>query len=111
MQSSLNHLAIIPDGNRRWAKFNNIELVDAYIYSCDQIFEICSNILNNATTIRDMSLFFVSNENIKGRSREDLNSLFLAGIYFIDKYYLKISDSKIALNWIGTDHHLIEDIK
>ena len=93
MTKNLNHLAIIPDGNRRWAKQNNINLADAYVYSCDQIFNICEKILTKIDSLTELSLFFVSNENFKARNRRDLNALFIAGNYFIDKYISLINGS------------------
>jgi undecaprenyl pyrophosphate synthase len=110
MDNVINHLAIIPDGNRRWAKINNINLVDAYIYSCDQIFSYCEQILYKIESLTELSLFFVSNENLKVRTRDDLNALFVAGNYFIEKYVSRINDYNIELKWIGIDHNNPDEV-
>jgi undecaprenyl diphosphate synthase len=110
MENIVTHLAIIPDGNRRWAKLHDIKLVDAYIFSCDQIFSYCEEILNKIDSLNELSLFFVSNENLKVRTRYDLNSLFIAGNYFIEKYVSRINDYNIELKWIGINHNSPDEV-
>ena len=104
MENTIKHLAIIPDGNRRWAKQNDIKLADAYIYSCDQIFIFLEEILKRIDSLKELSLFFVSNENLKVRTNYDLDSLFVAGNYFLEKYLPRVNDYNIDVRWVGINH-------
>lgn len=108
--NNINHIAIIPDGNRRWATKNNIKLIDTYISSCDLIFEISSHLFKEIDSLNTLSLFFVSSENLKSRTKYELDSLFSAGNYFIEKYSPLIQNYDIGLKWIGINNHKPEDV-
>lgn len=82
-QKSLNHIAIIPDGNRRWAKERNLPTLEGHRRG----FEVVRKVLNRIweTEISTVTLWALSTENL-GRSKEEL------------KYLMKIFEKMISNN-------------
>lgn len=82
-QQSLNHIAIIPDGNRRWAKERNIPTFEGHRRG----FEVVKKVLNRIweTEISTVTLWALSTENLE-RSKEEL------------KYLMKIFEKMISDN-------------
>ena len=66
------HVAIIPDGNRRWAKAHNILTVQGHKRGADQM---CT-VIDHAFTIgiKVLSIYCLSTENLK-RSKEEITYL------------------------------------
>ena len=98
MFNKLNHIALILDGNKRWAKKNNISLQQAYKKGLENI----SNLINNCLEIKlkYLTLFTLSSENIK---RQSVNNIFQV-IYddfsfFFDKI---IKERKVKIKIIGS---------
>ena len=92
------HIAFILDGNKRWAKKNNISLQQAYKKGLENI----SNLINNCLEIKlkYLTLFTLSSENIK---RQSVNNIFQV-IYddfsfFFDKI---IKERKVKIKIIGS---------
>ncbi len=82
-QKSLNHIAIIPDGNRRWAKEKNLPTFEGHRRG----FEVVRKVLNRIwdTEISTVTLWALSTENL-GRSKEEL------------KYLMKIFEKMVSNN-------------
>ena len=82
-QKSLNHIAIIPDGNRRWAKEKNLPTFEGHKHG----FEVVRKVLNRIwdTEISTVTLWALSTENL-GRSKEEL------------KYLMRIFEKMISDN-------------
>jgi undecaprenyl diphosphate synthase len=106
--SIIKHLAIIPDGNRRWSKKNNVDLQQTYFYGCEKIFNICALLFDTIETIEEISLFFISLENLKTRPRNELDALFNAGFQFVDLFYSHSQYFEIELRWVGLENHDFE---
>lgn len=96
----LRHLAIIPDGNRRWGRRHHWTLESTYLYSCRKMLDICGLLLDPAQPMEELSLFFVSAENLRSRPRVELDALFSAGDHFLDVFYEDESYRGIQLRWI-----------
>jgi undecaprenyl pyrophosphate synthase len=97
---SLKHLAIIPDGNRRWARTNGVSLERTYVEGCSKMFELCRQLLVGGT-IEEISMFFVSAENLRARPGRELDPLFSAGHHFLDLFYSETAFSHVDLRWVG----------
>ena len=69
--NNLEHIAFILDGNKRWAKKNNINLKNAYKKGLENISELINNCLN--INLKYLTLFTLSSENIK---RQSVNNIF-----------------------------------
>ena len=94
----LKHIAIIPDGNRRWAKENGVSLAQVYLDGSRKMLNLSKRLLLNYPGLNDISLFFVSFENLQSRKESDLNPLFEAGLSFLDDFHEFASDEKIKSN-------------
>jgi undecaprenyl pyrophosphate synthase len=104
---ALRHLAIIPDGNRRWSARNNVSLERTYFDSCTKMLEICG-LLQKIDGLQEVSLFFVSSENLRSRPQRELDPLFKAGHHFLDVFYSTAQFYDIELKWIGPRDHDFE---
>jgi len=100
--NNLDHIAFILDGNKRWAKKNNINLKSAYKKGLENISELIINCIN--IKIKYLTLFTLSSENIK---RQSINNIFQV-IYedfsfFFDKI---IEEKKVKIKVIGSKLNL-----
>ncbi len=98
--ATLRHLAIIPDGNRRWSANHGVSLERTYFDSCAKMLEICK-LLESMSTLLEVSLFFVSLENLRSRPRNELDPLLRAGHHFLDLFYESSLCKAIELRWVG----------
>ena len=69
------HVAIIPDWNRTWAKENNYPKMVWHVRWFQQAVNI-TNYVFLSTPIRVLTLWWLSTENLKWRSKEELDYLF-----------------------------------
>ena len=104
--NNLDHIAIILDGNKRWAKSKNLSLMKGYKKGFDKINEIANFTLK--LNIPYLTLFTLSSENIK---RDSVGTIYEI-IYqyfkiFLDKIY---KEKKISLKVIGKRNNLPLDI-
>jgi undecaprenyl pyrophosphate synthase len=97
---SLQHLAIIPDGNRRWSDRHRISLERTYLDSCTKMIDVC-RLLETLPGLLEVSLFFLSLENLHSRPRSELDPLFSAGHHFLDLFYESALGEAIDLRWVG----------
>ena len=94
----LNHLAIIMDGNRRWAVLNNRPSYEGHRFGADNLWKVIKDIDNYS--INYLTLFVFSTENWK-RSKKEI--LFLLALLekFIDDLESKIEDYNYKIRFIG----------
>ena len=65
------HIAFILDGNKRWAKQNNISLKKAYKKGFENISDLIKNCLE--IKLKYLTLFTLSSENMH---RQSVNNIF-----------------------------------
>ena len=94
----LNHLAIIMDGNRRWAVLNNRPSYEGHRFGADNLWKVIKVIDNYS--INYLTLFVFSTENWK-RSQKEI--LFLLALLekFLDDLESKIEDYNYKIRFIG----------
>ena len=94
----LNHLAIIMDGNRRWAILNNRPAYEGHTFGADNLWKVIKDI--NNYSINYLTLFVFSTENWK-RSQKEI--LFLLALLekFLDDLESKIEDYNYKIRFIG----------
>jgi undecaprenyl diphosphate synthase len=80
------HVAFIPDGNRRWAKKNNINLRDAY----KKGIELFSKVLqwSKELGVNEVSIWAISYDNYFNRPKEEIDTLFS----LFEEYYQTYKD-------------------
>ena len=92
------HIAVIMDGNRRWAKQRNLETKDGHKAGADNLEKVA--LYANKIGIKYMTVYAFSKENWK-RSKEEVSALMtLLGIY-IDSWLKKADAENICLKVIG----------
>jgi undecaprenyl diphosphate synthase len=86
---TLNHLGLIPDGSRRWAKKENKSYLEAYIQAMDLLYSFIDYSFSKNIPIQ--SVYALSKENLK-RSTSDLEAVFKAEIYFFSELIPKLTE-------------------
>lgn len=105
----LKHLGLIPDGNRRWARENNIPLSDAYWVTMKKIAEIIDLAFDRGITI--MSVYALSKDNLD-RPKDDLDIILGAETKFlrilipeiVEKYKCKVIHAGLMDNGLPGDY-------
>lgn len=73
MRTNLNHIAIIPDGNRRWAKAHNKVSWEGHIEGGKRVEEIVKTAVNSG--IKYITLWASSYDNLVKRSKEEISAI------------------------------------
>ena len=94
----LNHLAIIMDGNRRWAILNNRPSYEGHRFGADNLWTVTKDVDNYS--INYLTLFVFSTENWK-RSQKEILFLLVLLEKFIDDLESKINDYNYKIRFIG----------
>ncbi len=95
------HLVIIPDGNRRWAKNRNMKPWEGHMAGAEKIEELAEKALDLG--IKNISFWGSSSDNLKKRPIEETRAL----LKIYEKYFKKLLQSKkiydyeVKINIIG----------
>ncbi len=104
--NKLEHIAFILDGNKRWAKKNNINLKEAYKEGLKNIARLINNCIE--INIPHLTLFTLSSENIKRQSINNIYQVIYDDFaYFFDKI---IEEKLVKINIIGAKDYLPDKI-
>ncbi len=68
------HIALIPDGNRRWAMLHKLRVFTAYRRGITQFIEFAK--WSKEFGVKTISVWALSSENLKGRTGAELRILF-----------------------------------
>ena len=105
--NSINHLSIILDGNKRWAKNNSLNVIDAYNAGINNVLKISYNLIEKK--IKYLSVFALSTENIKRKSVNIIfDSIFNRFQDFLEKI---IREKSIKIKVIGQRNNLPPKLK
>ena len=94
----LNHLAIIMDGNRRWAISNNLPSYQGHQKGADNLWNMINDIDNYS--FKYLTVFIFSTENWK-RSKKEISFLMELLNKFLDDTISKIKNENIKIRFIG----------
>lgn len=101
------HVAIIMDGNRRWAKKNNLETAQGHKEGAENLKRIAK--FANKIGIKYMTVYAFSTENWK-RSEEEVGAIMkLLKLYISD--FFKSYDGNIKVNVLGRVNDLPKDLQ
>ena len=92
------HIAIIMDGNRRWAKSNNYSLLEAYEKGLETLNKTIENCVK--LKIKYLTVFGFSTENWN-RSKKEISYLMKLFNKFLDKAILEAESKEIKVKFIG----------
>jgi len=94
-----NHIGLIPDGNRRWARKNNLPIWKGHEKGAEKIEEFlnwCKEL-----RIKNVTIYTLSEDNILKREPKEIKMLFKIIFRFLKKMEKKIDEEEVKLNVIG----------
>ncbi|OUW59406.1 MAG: di-trans,poly-cis-decaprenylcistransferase [Alphaproteobacteria bacterium TMED199] len=94
----LDHIAIIMDGNRRWATSNNLPSYEGHKKGAENLWDIINNI--QEFKLKFLTLFVFSTENWK-RSKREISFLINLLNQFLDQTISKINENSLRIRFIG----------
>ena len=95
---SIKHLAIIMDGNRRWAVSRNLKSYEGHIKGANNLINIIESV--NKNKIDFLTVFVFSTENWK-RSKTEISFLMDLLVKFLDDTIQKINSNDYKVRFIG----------
>lgn len=99
MENNLpEHIAIIMDGNRRWAKEKNLEVKQGHYAGAENLEKIAQ--YANKIGIKYMTVYAFSTENWK-RSENEVKALMMILKKYIEKLLERTSANNIKINILG----------
>ncbi len=93
-----NHILIIPDGNRRWAKEHNKSLSEAYNYALSTVTTNLIEFLLIQNKIENLSIYMLSKNNLVKRNKNELSPILE-------------NEIKVFKEWKNNERFLKFDIK
>ena len=110
-RSNPKHIAIIPDGNRRWVSKNKTKLYSGYSLGIRKVIDI--SLLAKKHGVKILTIWALSTENIKKRNINELNLLYrLYAVTAKDKEILEIlKKNSVKVKIIGNLNVLPENLK
>lgn len=106
--NDLNHLAVIMDGNRRWAKNNGFLAKLGYsqgVKTIEKLMEVCVE-----EGVKNLSLFAFSTENW-ARPQDEIDYIFSLLDKCLDDAMKKFKANNVRLKTIGDISRLNDDLK
>lgn len=108
MQKSYpNHVAIILDGNRRWAKMRNLPISLGHKKGMENICELAPYIFDRG--VKFLSVFGFSTENFK-RTADEVNSIMNLGVEMFKKRCDELDRKNIKIIFSGLRSNLRQDV-
>ena len=109
-KKKIKHVAIIMDGNGRWAVKNKIPKKKGHEYGVRNCIKICDNLKKLDFIVNEISFYVFSTENWK-RSSIEIRNLFA----IIETFYMSFKDSANKNNFVvrhyGSNQKLSNKIK
>ena len=102
------HIAIIMDGNRRWAKEKGIDTKLGHKAGAETLEKIAS--YANEIGLKYLTVYAFSTENWK-RTKEEVGALMLLLNYYLDKFLNKESLRNIRIRVLGNIENLDKGLK
>lgn len=97
-EKELNHLAIIMDGNGRWAQKRHLPRVMGHKQGMQNIEKIA--LAANKMGVKVLTLYAFSTENW-GRPTDEVSYLMKLPITFFDKFMPKLMENNVKVNIMG----------
>ena len=108
-QGFINHVAIIMDGNGRWAKKNKIPKVKGHKAGVDNCIKICTNLDKIGIKVNELSFYVFSTENWKRRPRE-ISNLFNLIEQTYERFKETANENNLKVRHIGSRKKLSRKI-
>jgi undecaprenyl diphosphate synthase len=98
-QKKINTIGFIMDGNRRWAKKNEVKLEIAYQKGSTVFLEVISACLDK--NISHAIFYALSEDNFRKRSQEEITIIYKIGFNYLDNNLDFFVAQGIKCNFIG----------
>ena len=112
MESDINniptHIAIIMDGNRRWARVRNLNVSDGHKNGAETLENIAKYC--NKIGIKYLTVYAFSTENWK-RSKEEVGALMSLLRFYLDKFAKRADTENIRIKVLGDIEVLDKGLK
>jgi undecaprenyl diphosphate synthase len=104
------HIAIIPDGNRRWAKAKGLLSFEGHKQATEKTIP---ELLEKAAElgVKYITFWALSTENLTKREKDEVNGLFTLGKMFLKKRLDDLHKNGVRVKCIGNLPGLPEDIQ
>jgi len=102
LNNKLEHVAFILDGNKRWAKKNNISIKEAYREGLNNITKLINNSLK--LKLKYLTLFTLSSENIYRSSINNIYQIIYDDFAFFFEKIIK--EKKVSIKIIGSKENI-----
>jgi tritrans,polycis-undecaprenyl-diphosphate synthase [geranylgeranyl-diphosphate specific] len=111
MNDTPKHIAVIPDGNRRYAKKYNLPIYEAYKIGSEKTLEFLNWCMEFG--IKVVTFFVISYDNFLKRSKEDVDAVLRLLREKLKKIreYKNIIEDKVKIKIIGRTHLLPDNIQ
>ena len=106
----INHVAIIMDGNGRWAKKNKKSKKSGHEQGVRNCIKICENLKKLDFKIKEISFYVFSTENWN-RSPLEVNNLFKIIESFYSLFKTSANDNNISVRHYGSKKKLSSKVK
>lgn len=102
-----NHIGIIMDGNRRWAKEKNKKTIEGHLAGANRIISLAKYIFDKG--VKYLSIYAFSTENFN-RSAEEVSYLMGLIIKFFNERVHELHDYNIKIVVSGLKDNLSKDV-
>jgi len=103
------HIAIIPDGNRRWALKHGLTPFEGHYYGYQKIREVLSILYDLGINV--VTVFAMSNENCLYRTEEEKRHLFKLLEEAVDDFAPEVDRYKVKVKVIGNLNLIPETLR
>ena len=108
----INHVLVIPDGNRRFAKSKDIDLGVVYKFISDYTTTGLLKFFLIDKHAKELTIFGISRDNVLQRDKKDLNPIYEAQLDLYSRWLKdKELTSKIKFNFLGDKQLLSPEYK
>ena len=97
----INHVAIIMDGNGRWAKKNNLQKKTGHEHGIQNCISLCKNLRNLDYKINEISFYVFSAENWR-RNPSEIKNLFNLITEFYRDFSSTANDNNLKIRHYGS---------
>lgn len=102
-----NHVGIIMDGNRRWAKEKNKKTIEGHLAGANRIISLAKYIFDKG--VKYLSIYAFSTENFN-RSAEEVSYLMGLVVKFFNERVNELHDYNIKIVVSGLREHLSKEV-
>ena len=102
------HIAIVPDGNRRWAAMKGVPKIEGHQAGADRMHQVVDNLIQLG--VKYLTIWGFSTDNWK-RTSEEVQSLLMILQLWIEKDTPWLHENGVRLKHIGRLHELPQSLQ